>query len=231
MFELKINIFVKSYQTVLFGFLIFFLSQGAMAEPRRISVDVAERLIETWWFTEVPYVDRNQKFPVKEITLKDIWGKLHGQVFEITGRYCELYAFFIKNKKVTRIGFDPHDFCVTDLNDDGIFELVYALRVPWDGYYGSYLGIYSEGFLNSKVIFQGLGYFGGEYHLKKRNEQSVEVIVDSDNWPWSLKIDSTFSLGRVGLVKRNGKDELIINFFTNLPSVVKSRMHAGGEIF
>jgi len=196
----------------------------------RISNSKAEALIEAWFLNEDKddhLIDKGQKFPVKEVTPKEVWGGLKSQVFVVVEKKnMQLNAgeaFLIKDMMVYPLGFNVTEYCLADLNNDGIKELIFVQRSPSDLAPDAVLGVFSEGFTGPKVLINKPYYSGGDYHLKKINNQSVEVEVDNYAFFTFVK-ESTFALGRVGLLNRNGRTECTINFYPHLPKVANERI-------
>lgn len=191
----------------------------------------AEKLIEAWFFNgdkNYHLIEKGQKFPVKEVTPKEVWKGLKGQIFVVDEKQnMQLNAgntFLIKDMKVYYLGFNVMEYCLVDLNKDGMKELIFVRRIPSDLAPDSALGVFSEGFSEPKVLIYKSIYSGGDFHLKKLNSQSVEVEVDNYAF-FTFAKESTFALGRVGLLNRNGQIECTINFYQNLPKVAMERIH------
>ncbi len=199
----------------------------------RISNSKAEKLIEAWLFNEfknsVP-IEKDQIFPVKEVTTKEVWVGLNGQVFVIDeldkNDKVQINAgdtFLIKDMKVYHLGFNVKEYCIADLKRDGKQELVFVRSIPGDLCYSADLGVFSDSLPGSKVLSLKSYYSCGDFHLKKLNDQSVEVDVQNEA-SFTFVKGPIYPLGRVGLLDRNGQIECKINFYPNITKVAMEKM-------
>jgi hypothetical protein len=198
----------------------------------RISNTKAQKLIEKWFFDQPTLhglIDKGQKFPVKEVTPNEVWKELKGQIFEVDEKQnIQLNAgdaFFVKNTKVYHLGFNIKEYCIADLNKDGILELVFVRSIPGDICFDAQLGVFSEAFSGSKLIVQKSIYSCGDFHLKKLNRQSVEVDVN-DYVSFSFNKKTALALGRVGLLNHDGQKECGINFYEHLPPKTMEKFYS-----
>jgi hypothetical protein len=199
--------------------------------PGRISNSKAEKLIEAWFFNSDKnhhLIDNGQKFPVKEVTTKEVWDGLKGQVFVVDEKgNLQMNAgdtFLIKDTKVYHLGFNLTEYCVADLNKDGKQELIFVRSIPGDVCFSADLGVFTESLSGSKVLCLKSYYSCGDFHLKKMNNKSVEVDVQNED-SFTFAKGSIFALGRVGFLHRNGQIECVINFYPNLPQKTLEKFH------
>jgi len=147
--------------------------------------DEAKSLITEWVFKDyLPQMNPSLVFSIEEITTKEIWNKMHAQIFNVV---CEVpglgnRALFIKNRKVFDLGrFNLYgadrleNLLATDLDNDNIYEICYTLK-HGSGIIRTNMYCYINE-LNDKLLCLNMVFFYTDSELKlvKRNDQDVFV--------------------------------------------------------
>lgn len=118
---------------------------------------------------------------IQEHTTEDIWDKLGGQIFtiEITGGTTA--TFWMKGEKVLPIGsgwgsMGPHSFCTSDLDQDGVYELLYMYCIGDGLSRTSLMGVEDDVLVDGDYVFE----FNVNYLFKKIDDQEILIMKGED---------------------------------------------------
>lgn len=181
----------------------------------RLKVGEAEKLVRDLIFIEKPTMNPTAQFPLKDITTKAVWDRLGAQVFQVTEGVQACESFFIKAKKVYRIGqgFGGHgvtSMAVADPDVNGRDKLIFTYS--WgSGIHRSHVAVFDCLAKEPVQVVAPLAYFGdlGDVAVKSGEGQQVDVFVGKQK------------VGRLVLAGKVGQLKVTIQFDDDLPQDVK----------
>jgi hypothetical protein len=96
-----------------------------------LSVAEAEKLVRDYEFARTPDMNPSATFPLSEITPPDVWQRMGAQLFKVTDGVRLAESYLIYQGQVAHLGnafggTGINSMVVTDLDQDGTPELVYA---------------------------------------------------------------------------------------------------------
>lgn len=171
--------------------------------PKKCTVAEANELIEKYIFSINPGMNERFKADLREYADDDL-SKMSVQIYKNKTTPYENWDFLIYNKEVIQLGngyggFGVTSYCVSDLNNDNDYEVVYAYN------YGSGIPRTSVGLWSKNLSSQGLFFaYRGTLKLKKSIEGRVFIYDAYYDTNYELQSSDTI-VGEIVLRKNNGR--------------------------
>lgn len=193
----------------------------------RISTGQAERLVQAWVKTHRDKCYWHDHPKLKEVTTRDVWERLHAQVFkqsDYTQSISEVEAYLIKdgNAYPMSVGFGGWgltEMCVSDIDNDSNDELVYTYS--WgSGMHRSHIEAYHFGGQSPIRIIANFTVAEADIGLKKQGEHNVDLYITDV----SGVTTTNQRLGELILKQKDKHEWLDIKLDAMLPNEWKPRI-------
>ncbi|MBN2893924.1 MAG: hypothetical protein JXL97_18795 [Bacteroidales bacterium] len=161
-------------------------------DDQKLSLNKAEDLIKNEFYKD------SKKLKVVELTTDEVWDKMSTQIYRVEGDEILFYA--INGEKVSSLGgsysYDL-DFVVTDLDNDGNYELVYTYQFGSGvsrGVVGAYSTVEQIAVDESFTAFNNYSILFFNFDKISNNNVTVEVKT----------AEETLKTGKLGLMDFDG---------------------------
>jgi len=180
-----------------------------------IKVAEAETLVRAYIFIENPKMNPTAQFPLKEITIERVWGRLDAQIFKVTEGVRADETYVIKDRKVYHIGIGfggqgVTSMVVADPSGDGRDKLIFAFS-SGSGIHRSQVAVFDLLAKKPKQYIAPQAYFGnlGDLMVKNSEAGTVEVLAGDRK------------VGRLLFEGKEGELKIAIQLIDDLPADVR----------
>jgi len=190
-----------------------FVSAGNPAAPPRLTVVDAERLVREHIYKTNPAMNPAAQFPLEELSGKEVFEKLHSQVFKVNAGHWQSASFLIHRGQVYELGkwFGGDgvlSLCLTELNDEPVLAYTYS--------WGS--GIHRSHLAVCRVSGGKIQQSQPDFALRDK-----DMIVKSQDGKCTVFVGKT-QLGTVELAQKDGKVEVDLKLAATLPDEISRKI-------